>query len=156
MRTRILLLMVAATTGVSGAAPGESSAGGRSRATRVLHLTRASYAGVRCPVANSIACDRISLAVWPAGHPRRLTATIGGRRISMQPPPRGSGRGYWEGTLDHAGMLTPGPLHVTPDGGRFYWAGRHPRSFSLNLAARYQGRPSANARVQIMLHPGWG
>jgi hypothetical protein len=74
----------------------------------------------------------------------------------MQPPPSGSGRGYWEGTLDHAGLLTPGPLYIIPDRGRFYWAGRHPRTFVFELSARYQRKPSAHARVRIILRPGWG
>ena len=156
MLARISLLVIAAVAAVSSVASADTAGGARGRTTRVLHLTRASYAGVRCPVGNSIACDRISLAVWPAGQPTRLTATIAARRITMQPPPPGSGRGYWEGTLDHAGLLTPGPLYVIPDGGRFSWAGRHPRSFSLKLSAGYEGKPSAQARVQIMLHPGWG
>jgi hypothetical protein len=153
---RISLLVIAAVAGVSSVASADSARGVRSNAPRVLRLTRASYAGVRCPVGNSTACDRISLAVWPAGHPTRLTATIAGRQIAMQPPPAGSGRGYWQGTLNHAGLLSPGPLYITPDRGRFYWAGRHPRSFSLTLSARYPGKPSAQARTQITLHPGWG
>ena len=156
MLTRISLLVVAAVAGALSVASADSAASARSGATPVLHLARASYAGVRCPGGNSIACDRISLAAWPAGHPKRLTATIAGRRITMQPPPPGSGRGYWEGTLAHAGLLKPGPLFIIPDGGRFYWAGRHPRTFALMLSASYQGTPSAQAHVRIMLHPGWG
>jgi hypothetical protein len=149
-----ILVVVAAIAGSSVASA--DPAGGAQRARRVLHLTHASYAGVRCRGGNSIVCDRISLAVWPAGHPKRLTASIAGRRITMEPPPPGSGRAYWEGTLDHAGLLTPGPLSVIPDRGRFFWAGRHPRAFSLDLSASYSGRITAKGRVRLMLHPGWG
>ena len=124
--------------------------------TRVLQLTRASYAGVRCAAGNSIACDRISLAVWPAGEPTHLIATIAGHQITLQPPPPDSGADYWQGTLENAGLLTPGPLRVIPDRGRFYWAGRHPRPFTLKLSARYRGKPDAQTRVRVMLHPGWG
>jgi hypothetical protein len=153
---RVPILVVAAVIAGSSAASADSPGSAQRSATRVLHLTHAPYAGVRCPGGNSIACDRISLAVWPAGQPQRLTASIAGRRITMEPPPPGSGRAYWEGTLDHAGLLTPGPLFVIPDRGRFYWAGRHPRAFSLDLSASYSGRISAEARVRTMLHPGWG
>ena len=72
----------------------------------------------------------------------------------MQPP--SSTGGYWEGTLDHAGLLTPGPLFVIPDRGRFYWAGRHPRTFTVKLSATYAGQVDATARVLMSLHAGWG
>jgi hypothetical protein len=153
---RISLLAVAALGGVSSLAAADSERGAPSRAARILHFKRPPYAGVRCARGNSIACDRISLAVWPAGQPERLTATIAGRRITMRPPSRSLGRSYWEGTLDHAGVLLPGPLHVIPDRGRFYWSGRHPRPFSLDLFASYRGKRDAAARVRILLRPGWG
>ena len=51
----------------------------------------------------------------------------------MRPP--SSGDGYWEGTLRHAGLIGRGPLHVTPDRGRFFWAGRHARPIFLRLVA---------------------
>ena len=156
MLARISILVVVALAGISSVASGDSSGRAGNSSKRVLHLTHASYAGVRCHGGNSIACDRISLAVWPAGRPERVTATIAGRRITLHPPSPGSGVDYWEGTLDHAGLLTPGPLFITPDRGRFYWAGGHQRAYSLTLSAAYQAKPIARARVRIALHPGWG
>ena len=147
-----MALLGVAAAGLASLPPADSAT--RARTDHRLRLTQESYAGVRCPAPNSIACDRISLAVWPAGHPKRLYARIAGRRITMQPPSESGG--YWEGTLDHAGLLAPGQLHITPDYGRFYWAGRHPLDFTVMLLARYEGQVDAKARVMMSLHAGWG
>ena len=159
LTTALSAVIGAAGIGLVHSGDARSSVGrttGARRPPTALRLSRAPYAGVRCPVGNSIACDRISLAVWLAGRPIRLIATIGGRQIVMQPPSEAAGRSYWEGTLDHAGLLVPGPLHVTPDGGNSYWAGRHPRALVLSLSARYSNRLVAGARIRVMLRPGWG
>jgi hypothetical protein len=87
---------------------------------------------VRCPAANSIVCDRIGLAVWPIRRPISLRATIAGHTFVMRPPPLGSPSdgGYWQGSLQPAGMHRSGPLHVTPDAGSYCWAaGRRSRAF---------------------------
>ena len=130
-----------------------------------LRLGQEPYAGVRCARPNSIACDRIGLAVWLVRPAVRLTASISGKRIRMMIPARvraqASGyycarRCYFEGALRPAGMLAPGPLHVTPDAGRFFWAGRHPRPLLVHLAAFYRDGTSAATAVRTWLHPGWG
>jgi hypothetical protein len=126
-------------------------------ATR-LRLARPPYAGVRCPDGNSIACDRIGLAVWLIRRPRTLKAMIAGHTLVLRPPPLGSpsDSGYWQGSLQPSGMLRPGPMHVTPDAGSYYWAGRHPRAFWVRLTASYPNEPPASIRVRVQLHAGWG
>ena len=123
-----------------------------------LPLTQPPYAGVRCPAANSIACDRIGLAVWIARRPTRLYATIAGHGFVVHPPAPGplSDAGYWQGSLQAAGMLRPGPTHVIPDGSHFYWAGRHPRTFWVRLTATYPHQRDASVRIRVQLHAGWG
>jgi hypothetical protein len=122
---------------------------------RRLLLRREPDLGVKCRRANSIACDRVGLAVWLRTPARRLTATIDGRTFSLRPP--ASRDGYWEGVLTRAGLLMPGSaLHVTPDRGRYYWAGRHPVRAVLRLAAiEADGTPAATD-VAVDLRPGYG
>jgi hypothetical protein len=123
-----------------------------------LGLERPPYAGVRCPGANSIACDRIGLAVWLTRRPTTLRATIAGHTFTLRPPPPGSRSrgGYWEGSLRPAGMLRPGAMHVVPDAGSAFWAGRHPRAFWVQLTASSAHEPPASIRVRVQLRPGWG
>jgi hypothetical protein len=122
---------------------------------RRLLLRRAPYLGIRCHKANSIACDRVGLAVWLRAPARRLTATIDGRRFTLRPP--AAPGGFWEGTLRRAGLLAPGSaLHVTPDRGRYYWAGRHPVRAVVHLAAITLNGAPASTYVAVDLRPGYG
>jgi hypothetical protein len=122
---------------------------------RRLLLRRAPYLGVRCPKANSIACDRVGLAVWLRAPARRLTAKIDGRTFALRPPARPGG--FWEGMLQPAGLLTPGSaLHVTPDRGRYYWAGRHPVRAVVHLAATETDGARASKDIVVDLRPGYG
>jgi hypothetical protein len=118
-------------------------------------LRRVPYLGVRCPTANSIACDRVGLAVWLRASARRLTATIDGRRFTLRPP--ATPGGYWEGTLQPAGLLTPGSaLHVTPDRGRYHWEGRHPVRGVVHLDATETDGAAASTNIAVDLRPGYG
>lgn len=154
-----LLLAVGAALALASAAPQGAAAGGRS-----LRLAQQPYAGVRCPEANSIACDRIGLAVWLVRPAAGLTATVAGKPIRLAVPSisrTGQGfycarRCYYEGALHPAGLLRPGPLQIRPDAGRYYWAGRHPRSLVVRLVAHYRDGSSAATTVRIWLHAGWG
>jgi hypothetical protein len=126
----------------------------RPRPRRLL-LRRAPYLGVRCRKANSIACDRVGLAVWLRAPARRLTATIGGRTFTLRPP--ATRTGYWEGALRPAGLLTPGSaLHVTPDSGRYHWEGRHPVCAVVHLAATETDGARASKDIVVDLHAGYG
>jgi hypothetical protein len=154
MGSRALLLALVLAAGATGIAPCLAGASFRPQGTpdAVLHLRRAPYVAVRCPGSNTIACDRVSIAAWPDGHPLRLIGTIAGRRVVM----RLSSARYWEGTLNHAGLSRDGPLQITPDGGRSTWIGRHPRPVVVRLIVAYRGRPNATVVVHLLLRPGWG
>jgi hypothetical protein len=122
---------------------------------RRLFLPRAPYLGVACHTPNSIACDRVGLAVWLRSPAARLTATIDGREFELRPPDTRDG--YWEGFLQPAGLLARGrALHVTPDGGRYYWEGRHPVRAVVHLSATEPGGAHASAFVAVDLRPGYG
>jgi hypothetical protein len=122
---------------------------------RRLLLRRTPDLGVGCRKANSIACDRVRLAVWLRAPARRLTATIDGRTFTLRPP--ASAGGYWDGALHPAGLLTPGgALHVTPDRGRYHWEGRHPVRAVVHLAATEAAGAPASTDIAVDLRPGYG
>jgi hypothetical protein len=73
--------------------------------------------GVSCPVANSIACDRVGLAVWLKRPAVTVTATIAGARLPLHTGGDladnlgGRGRAF-DGYLQPAGIVSR--LHVQP------------------------------------------
>jgi hypothetical protein len=154
-----LVLTVLATFALAGAgSQGEAAAAS-------LRLAQQPYAGVRCPGPNSIACDRVGLAVWLVKPAVRLTATVAGKPIRMAIPARVRHEPggyycahscYFEGALRPAGLLQPGPLQIHPDAGKYFWAGRHPRALRIRLVAFYRNGTAASTTVRVLLHPGWG
>jgi hypothetical protein len=115
-------------------------------------LAREPYMGVSCGIPNSVACDRIGLAVWLRRPARRVVAHIDGRRLPLDDPewslptdPRGP---MFAGFLQPAGLTDhDGPLGVP--------------------GPRYEGVPPRAAWVEfeidgnrtglvVPLHAGWG
>lgn len=126
---------------------------------RSLHLPRTPYLGVACPTANSIACDRVGLAIWLKTSPLRLSATLDGHTVHLRRPrTRTRTRdGYWEAFLHPAGLLTPGrALHVTPDRGRYHWEGRHPVTAVIRIDAVLANGAKATRYVAVDLRAGYG
>jgi hypothetical protein len=126
-----------ATATRSGAAP--------ERASRLL--SRAPYVGVSCRSANSIACDRVGVAVWLKRPAVRVTATIAGQRLRLRPPR--SRESWWQGFLQPAGMIDGAP-RVTPD------RGTHPRDVHLGIAVTRASADTHRTSMTVSLHPGWG
>src|ERR1700675_4042654 len=97
-----------------------------------LVLPRQPYVGAACSTANSIACDRVGVAVWLSKPAARLTATVAGQPIVMPaatPPcttrqtPRKIRCGTdFVGYLHPAGLLH-GPRRINTQGSNDYWAG---------------------------------
>jgi hypothetical protein len=121
------------------------------RASRLL--SRAPYVGVSCRRANSIPCDRVGVAVWLKRPAVGVSATIAGHTLRLRPPR--SREGWWEGFLQPAGMID-GALRVTPDRGRSYWQGTHPRDVHLRIAVTRASADTHRASMTVSLHPGWG
>jgi hypothetical protein len=138
-----------------------------------LSLKRDPYIGVSCRTPNSIACDRVGLAVWLRRPAARLTATIDGRTVAMGRP-CGSARHYepcsqycrvvardqpcgtyFEGFLRPAGLLN-GPLKVRPDRGRYYWVGRHETVGLVRIIATFPNGKTAMVKLRIPVRAGWG
>ena len=119
-------------------------------------LARAPYTGVACPRPNSIACDRIGVAIWLNARASRVSAVAGGRRLRLQPGGFGGrSQNPWIGYLQPAGLLD-GVLKVTPDRGRFYWTGAHPKDVDLRLSIRRRDGSLETTRLQVPLRAGWG
>ena len=119
-------------------------------------LRRPPYMGVACPTANSIACDRIGLAVWLRQPALTVTATIADRHLRLRPSgPEGDGATYWEGYLQPAGLLD-GPLKVTPDRGRYFWRSKHARYAALALTIEGHHGVVRHLLLRQWLAAGWG
>jgi len=120
------------------------------------YLRRSPQLGVACLKASSIACDRVGVAVWLKRPAKRVTATINGRALVLHAGGLG-GRGptYWEGYLKPAGLLR-GPLKVTPDRGRYFWQGRHPKDVRVRIAIHRADGSTDRAAVTVALGSGWG
>ena len=121
-------------------------------------LSRQPYLGVACPVPNSIACDRVGLAVWLRTPARRVSATIGRQRFALDDERwRHDTRGDAHiGYLQPAGLSGDGPLAVRADEPphRLVRGGvvRPLIRLRITLAA---GR-TVVTRTRADLHPGWG
>lgn len=109
--------------------------------------------GVACPKANSIACDRVGVAVWLRRAAARVTVMVNGKGLRLRPP-RTRG-GWWEGYLQPAGLID-GALRVTPDRGRFYWQGSHPRSAIVAATVTRRSGAIDRAKATVALRAGWG
>lgn len=138
-----------------------------------LALKRQPYIGVSCRTPNSIACDRVGLAIWLRRPVTRLTATINGRTVAMGLP-CGSARyretctsycqhvardqpcgTFFECFLRPAGLIN-GPLKVKPDRGRYHWIGKHGTAGLVRMTATYRDGTTAELNVRAPVMPGWG
>ena len=149
-------IALAACGGEGGRGPAaEGLTAARTPATPILaqlpHL--GVHLGVSCPgESNVITCDRVGLAVGLSAPATALEAWIGGQPVAMAIRPNTAerdGQGmYFEGHLHPAGLSSPGPLHVIPDGPNDSWAGGNPVSVPVRLIAHYPDGSSAETTVQ--------
>lgn len=169
---RVAVLLLAAIA-VAALTYMTTSAGGKAQPANAPHAAlvaagavfdpaRSPYMGVDCPgTANSIACDRVGLALWLRRPAIAVTATIAGRSLTLHgarmndptsaaPGPRKAFTGY----LHPAGIIDR--LHVRPvDGEHWYGDGPAP-SPTVTLRISYPGDRVVTTRLHIDLNPGWG
>lgn len=120
-----------------------------------LSLVRRPYLGVRCPRANSIACDTVELLARVRSPVVGLSATIGRATFALRRIGSTDGLTLWQGRLRPAGLADPSsPLRVTLDRRPDYWAGRHPVSAVVRLAGRLPGGRVLGRRLRLPLRPG--
>lgn len=115
-------------------------------------LSRAPSVGVACRQPNSIACDRVGLAVWLRRPAVRVIARIDGRALRLH---RLRGSTGWIGYRQPAGLLD-GPLRVTPDRGRDSWQGTHPKNAHLVIEPTRADGKTEMTRLTVPLRAGWG
>lgn len=124
-------------------------------------LSRAPYMGVSCPRANSIACDRVGLAIGLRKPARSVIAVVGGRRFALDdgelrgsPKPHGIRRAF-AGFLQPAGLRN-GPLRVQVENGRNRWTGVKPVNARVRLLVTYANGTEATTSLTVPLMAGWG
>lgn len=135
------------------------------------------YMGVNCPVANSIACDRVGLAVSLKHPAESVTAIVAGARLTMKY--RGdvlyrgdSPRTEFDGFLQPAGIVSR--FHVRPvDGNVVYtshgqvhvvvrrqmWFGDvrdYPAPVPVRLTIREPSGRTLITHTKVGLATGWG
>jgi hypothetical protein len=146
--------MLVAGCGARSSAGGDAHPIGTATAPVRPLFTREPEVGVACPgMPNSIACDRVGVAVWLARPAVGMTATVEGQPLRLRRPHTAGG--WWEGYLQPAGLLD-GALRVHPDRGRSYWQGSHPRDAHLTLRIMRASGAIDPASATVALRPGWG
>lgn len=142
-------------------------------ASRVL--SKSPYPGVSCPIANSIACDRVGLAVWLKRPAVSVTATIAGAPLALSsygdaPVTALIPRRQFTGFLQPAGIVSR--LHIRPvdgnevltqDGrtrvivGHQMWFGEgNARSPLIRLTVHYPDGRTIITQRRVGLAAGWG
>jgi hypothetical protein len=117
-------------------------------------LVQRTYMGVSCPRPNSIACDRVGLAVWLREEASAVVAEIDGRRFRLDDPEWASWPNAFAGFLQPAG-LRGGELRVPVAPGRSRWLGYGHVSARVRLRVTGRGRVRVT-ELDVPLHAGWG
>jgi hypothetical protein len=131
---------------------GPPSGGAPERVAPDTLLARAPHMGVSCRRPNSIACDRVGLAVWLREAASAVSAEIDGRRFRLDDP-------EWNGRpLSFVGYLRPaglrdGELRVPARGNR--WLGYGDVSARVRLWVTGGGRVRMT-ELDVPLRAGWG
>jgi hypothetical protein len=127
-------------------------------------FSQSPYMGVACPVANSIACDRVGLAVWLRRPAVAVTATIAGAPLKLNwggdrspgfalrhdPTPRTA----FDGFLQPAGIVAR--LRVKPEPGTSTWLGSGTPTPFVALRIDYGHGRIVLTRLRLPLSAGWG
>jgi hypothetical protein len=116
--------------------------------------------GVACRVPNSLACDRVGLAVRLRAPAVAVSATIDGRPLELDDPDwsgpaRAGRRRVLAGFLHPAGLLS-GPLAPQADDGPGRWVGRHEVEAGVGLTIEVTPARYVRTSMRVRLAPGWG
>jgi hypothetical protein len=183
----MLLLLAAAVIGMLGAIAipgGSGSTAGNTLSppprpvavapSRVL--SQSPYLGVKCPIPNSIACDRVGLAVWLKQPAVTVTATIAGARVALgwfgdeRLLSPGFGHREFAGYLRPAGIVSRLHIHpvkgsvVVTERGRTHvtishqmWFGQtDARSPLIRVTIHYADGQTVITQLRVGLSAGWG
>ena len=149
-------VIAVAATGDGGERPRDGSARG-DRAERVhphALLARTPFMGVSCRRPNSIACDRVGLAVWLRERADAVSAEIDGRRFRLDDPEWNGRPMSFVGYLRPAG-LRDGELRVPIPADHTRWLGYGDVSARVRLWITGGGRVRVT-ELDVPLRAGWG
>jgi hypothetical protein len=140
-------------------APASNATSGAAQSAAGM-FSREPGMGVACHVPNSIACDRVGVAVWLRRPAVAVSATVDGAPLRLNDrelsgPAHNGRRTMFVGFLQPAGLLN-GPLKVRPDAGRYYWIGSHPLFARVRIIADYGHGQLASVIVGVQVSPGMG
>jgi hypothetical protein len=165
-------LLVVTVAGWAVFAGGEHSPPAPRNAVRVSPRTavapravfaQAPYLGVACHIPNSVACERVGLAIWLGRPAVAVTATIGAHIFDLDMQGNGGVRRggigtEWAGFLKASRLFT-GTLTVYSHGG--WWAGNGrglpEAQTSVRFILRYADGTIVRTTVpEVSLHAGYG
>jgi hypothetical protein len=110
-----------------------------------LGFVQPPYLGVACPGANVTTCGRVGIAVWLAGRPAEVDATL--ERHSVRLQLKAAPIGMWVGFV-HLPLRS---LGIPPT-----WYGSEPvKRLTLHLRVRFRSG-WRTGQVRVQLAPGWG
>ncbi|MFL5782408.1 MAG: hypothetical protein ACJ760_13920 [Thermoleophilaceae bacterium] len=117
--------------------------------------------GLACPVPNSIACDRVGVALATKRPARAVVVTIGDRSAVLDDqrwggPRRNGLQTAFGGFLQPAGLRGPGPLEVATEQGDDYYTGVLPVSAPMHITITRSDGSRVRTVVRVDLKPGWG
>lgn len=103
------------------------------------------YMGVSCPTGDSIACDRVGLAVW-VPRPATVAATVDGSPLRLNDPTWSIvERSGSHSLYRYAGFLQP-----------FMWFAGHTTSASVWFRVDFGHGDLVVTHEDVPLEPGWG
>lgn len=157
---RVLLLSLAAVAATLIALKmGSHSPPPRATASPAEVFVQDPYMGVSCSTPNSIACDRLGLAVW-LDRPAEVTANVAGATLKLDDPrwsyiTRQGGKPLYvyAGFLQPAGLTTR--LHVVPVHGSI-WLGDNAPTPRVRFRIAYRNSRIITTQERLWLHAGWG
>jgi hypothetical protein len=117
------------------------------------------YMGVACHVANSVACDRVGLAVWLRRPAIAVSATIAGAPLKLNDPHwsgpiRDGRRTMFAGFLQPAGLTTR--LHVIPESKTPVWLGNNAPTPLVRFRIDNGHGQIVVTQTNVWLSAGWG
>lgn len=117
------------------------------------------YMGVACHVPNSVACDRVGLAVWLRRPAIAVSATIAGAPLKLNDPQwsspiRDGRRTMFAGFLQPAGLTTR--LHVIPESKTPVWLGNNAPTPLVRFRIDYGHGQIVATQANVWLSAGWG
>jgi hypothetical protein len=121
---------------------------------RALGDATLPFLGVSCPVASSIACDRVGVGVNLRRAATLVVVQVAGRLVTLSPP-TDPHNDLWLGYLDNAG-LKHGPLDVHLPAGVKSCSGSPEVDAPVRVTALFPDGHSGTRAGTVLLHPGFG